>query len=158
MVKELRWFRSWASKEIGKFPKTSVRMTTTPRVSDGSRSLRRVDKIAGEPVEGLPYKIDGERDGGLSCKAVGERDAGWSWGKFVKNELNDSLTTEETADAGRRTAGTWCGLKEVEWWVAAMAPMAPMATMASMASVASMAPMVPVVAMASMIAVASLNR
>ena len=57
--------------------------------------------------------------------------------------------TQETVDAGRRTADTWCGSKEVEWWVAAMAAMASMAAMATMASMASMAPMV---------AVASLNR
>ena len=57
VVMELRWFRSWACKEIGKFLKTSLRMTTTPRVPDGSTSLRRVDKIAGEHVEGLPFKL-----------------------------------------------------------------------------------------------------
>ena len=53
--------------------------------------------------------------------------------------------TEEAVDAGRRTADTWCGLKEVEWWVVSMAAMAS-------------APMVVVVGMASMVAVASLNR
>ena len=48
VVKPFRWLRSWASQAIGKFLKTSLQMMTTPREADGSRSLRRVDKIDGE--------------------------------------------------------------------------------------------------------------
>ena len=47
-----------ASKETEQFLGTSLRMTTAPRVSDGSISLRRVDQIAGQGVEGFPYTID----------------------------------------------------------------------------------------------------
>ena len=75
VVKESRWFSSWVSKETGKFLRTSLRMTNTPRVSDGSRSLRRVDKIAGIEVEGLPHKIDGERVAGLFWRKLCEERA-----------------------------------------------------------------------------------
>ena len=57
---------------------TSFRMTTAPRVSDGSRSLKRVDKIAEKRGEEVPYKIDGERVEGLSYKNVGDEVAGLS--------------------------------------------------------------------------------
>ena len=78
VVKELRWLRSLASKETEKIMGTRWRMTTAPRVSDGSRSLRRMDKIDGERVEGLSYKIVGEHVVGLSRR------------KVVKNEMKDS--------------------------------------------------------------------
>ena len=45
VVQELRWHKSWASKETGKPLGTSLRTTTAPRVSDGSKSLRRVDQL-----------------------------------------------------------------------------------------------------------------
>ena len=64
----------------------------------------------------------------------------------MKNEMKDSRMSVETVDAGRRTTGTWCGSKEVEWWVATMAAMA------------TMAPMVPMATMATRVAEASLNR
>ena len=56
VVQELRWPWSWASKETEQFLMTSLRTTAAPRVSDGSSSLRRVDKIAGTRVQGSPYK------------------------------------------------------------------------------------------------------
>ena len=172
MVREIRWLRSWAYTETEKFQGTSA-----PRISDGSS--RWVVKIAGKRVDGFPNNIDGERVEGLSYKLVGEHVAGLSRRKVVKNELKDSWMLVKTAVAGRRTAGTWCGLKEVERWMATMAAMetmapvasmaamaamdsmtsmATMATMASMASMASMAPMAAVDAMASRVAESSLNR
>ena len=57
--------------------KTSLGTSLRTTVSDGSRSLRRVDRIGEEldsppRAEGLPYKIDGERAEGFSYKIVGE--------------------------------------------------------------------------------------
>ena len=40
-------------KKIEEFLKTDAHKPTVPRVTDGSRSPRRVDKIDGERVEGL---------------------------------------------------------------------------------------------------------
>ena len=70
---------------------------------------------------------------------------------MVKNELKDSQMKEETADedAERRTAATWCGSKDADWWMAAMTALASMASMVSMASIAwkaSMASMGPMTA------------
>ena len=121
-----------------------VGMVTSFRI--GSRSLRRVNQSAGIRAEGLSHKIDGERVEGLSHTIVGEHVAGLSRRKVVKNEMKDSQMLVETVDAGRRIAGTWCGSKEVEWWVAAVAAMA------------TTAPMAAADAMASRVAEVSLNR
>ena len=56
--------------------KTCLQLTATPRERDGSISLRRVDKIAGNRVEGFSYKIGGERAEGLSYKIASKSDAG----------------------------------------------------------------------------------
>ena len=52
-VNDLLLLTSWASAKIGEFLKRDAQKSTVPRVTDGSRSPRRVDKIDGERVEGL---------------------------------------------------------------------------------------------------------
>ena len=57
MVQELRWLKSWASTETEKSLGTSLRTTTAPRVSNGSISLRRVEKFLELELKDLPTKL-----------------------------------------------------------------------------------------------------
>ena len=52
-VNDFLLLRSWASTKIGELLKRDAQKPTVPRVTDGSRSPRRVDKIDGERVEAL---------------------------------------------------------------------------------------------------------
>ena len=52
-VNDLLLLRSWASTKIGELLKRDTQKRTLPRVTDGSRSPRRVEKIDGARVEGL---------------------------------------------------------------------------------------------------------
>ena len=67
--------------------------------------------------------------------------------KWRRNELKDSQMTEETVGARRQTTDAWCGPKEGEWWVAAMASMASMASVASLDWWCRLAPIVSVMKM-----------
>ena len=53
--------------------RSSLQATIAPRVPVRCRSLRRVDKIAGNRAGGFPYKIVGEHVSGLSRKTSVEK-------------------------------------------------------------------------------------
>ena len=88
MVQEVKWLRSRASKETEKSLGTSLRTMTAPRVSDGSRSLRRVDTIAATRADGFSYKSGEERAEGLPYKIEEERAEGLPK-KMMENMLQD---------------------------------------------------------------------
>ena len=127
-------------------PQPRLQLAATPRESDGSRSLRRVDRIGGMRAEGS-CKIDGERGDGLFYKIVQERAdllpyknvgkiaAGITRKESVMNELMGSAANEVFE---RRITASWCGSRVAGWRIAVVKTSASVVDIASFASMASL--------------------
>ena len=127
-------------------PQPRLQLAATPKESDGSGSLRWVDKIGGMRAEGS-CKIDGERAGGLfykigeeradelPYKIVGKIAAGIIRKVLVMNEVMGSTANEVFE---RRIAASWCGSRVAGWRTADVKTSASLVDIASLASVASL--------------------